>query len=451
MTKLATRIAIIVVLAASAFPLSAEAQRGRGHGGGGFHAGGRAAVHAPARFHAPSARFRSHAIQRRAHSGAAFRRSRHAFRTRHAVSSRQARVQHTSVQRQWAVQRARQGRFASAFAARHGSRWRNGQRWWWPSRAWRYGAFAAFVPWYGPLFWPYAYADVFYFAFWPYGYYPGYWAYAYDGFFDGVFWGEAYPPVAYAYAGRSRYSRRSGPRYAQATAQELCRQPGSGITAWPIAEIDRKVRLTGEQRQLLDDVRAAGQKAANAFKNSCPAENTYALTPPGRLRDMTARLQAIEDAVTAVRPALDKFYASLSDNQKEALNRIGPRQARQRPAQAQASADEANSCKQLKPGLVNLPIERISGAVNPTGDQAAALKRLQEATSQAVSILESACPNETPLTPPGRMQAMEQRLKAMIDAANTVKAPLDDFYTSLNDEQKARFNRLGRQLAQAGD
>ena len=54
---------------------------------------------------------------------------------------------------------------------------------------------AAFVPWYGPVFWPYAYSDVFDYAFWPSGYDDGYWAYAYDDFFDGVFWGQAGPPL----------------------------------------------------------------------------------------------------------------------------------------------------------------------------------------------------------------------------------------------------------------
>ena len=45
---------------------------------------------------------------------------------------------------------------------------------------------------------------------------------------------------------------------------------------------------------------------------------------------------------------------------------------------------------------------------------------------------------------------MEKRLQAMIDAANTVKPALDSFYASLSNEQKARFNRIGRELAQAG-
>jgi hypothetical protein len=34
---------------------------------------------------------------------------------------------------------------------------------------------------------------------------------------------------------------------------------------------------------------------------------------------------------------------------------------------------------------------------------------------------------------------MEGRLRAMIDAANEVRPALDDFYASLSDEQKARF------------
>jgi hypothetical protein len=34
----------------------------------------------------------------------------------------------------------------------------------------------------------------------------------------------------------------------------------------------------------------------------------------------------------------------------------------------------------------------------------------------------------------------------MIEAANTIKPELDKFYTGLTDEQKARFNKLGRQI-----
>ena len=76
-------------------------------------------------------------------------------------------------------------------------------------------------------------------------------------------------------------------RVSYAGVQELCKQPGTGITAWPFAEIERKVGLNDEQKQLLGDVRKAAADAAATFKASCPAENTFPLTPPGRLTAMT--------------------------------------------------------------------------------------------------------------------------------------------------------------------
>jgi hypothetical protein len=38
---------------------------------------------------------------------------------------------------------------------------------------------------------------------------------------------------------------------------------------------------------------------------------------------------------------------------------------------------------------------------------------------------------------------MEQRLDAMLQALDTVQPALATFYGSLDDEQKARFNRIG--------
>jgi len=152
--------------------------------------------------------------------------------------------------------------------------------------------------------------------------------------------------------------------------------------------------------------------------------------------------------VQTVRPALEKFYDSLSDEQKERFNEIGPKKLKDTATGNVASADEGKSCKEQKPGLTNLPIERIEDAVKPSDAQAEDLNRLEEATAKAVSIMQAACPDQTPLTPPGRLEAMETRLTAMIEAANTVKPALGSFYGSLNAEQKARFNRIGRDLAQ---
>ncbi len=348
---------------------------------------------------------------------------------------------------------ARQGRFASRFATARGinAAGVRGSRFA-ARQAWRHGQRAGFVPWYGPVFWPYAYSDVFNYAFWPGGYDNGYWAYAYDDFFDGVFWGEAGPPQEYvqeyAYA---EPSISSVERPSHAAVQALCKQPGNGVTAWPFAEIEKKVGLNVEQKQLLGDVRRAGNEAAVVFKASCPPENAFPLTPPGRLTAITARLDATLGAVQTVKPALETFYSSLSDEQKERFNEIGPKQqTADRSTTGQASADDGKSCKDQKPGLTNLPIERVEDAVKPTDAQEADLKRLDDATAKAVSIMQAACPEDVALTPPGRLEVMETRLKAMIEAANTVKPALDSFYTSLSDEQRARFNRLGGELAKKG-
>src|ERR1035441_4799811 len=327
-------------------------------------------------------------------------------------------------------QTAQQGRFASSLAAQGKVRGANVAA----HRAWRRGQRAGFVGWYGPVFWPYAYSDIFDYSFWPYGYDDGFWDYAYDDFFDGMFWGQGGPPEDYAYAAPA------APRASYAGVQELCTEPGTGITAWPFAQIEQKVGLNAEQKQLLGDVRKSAADAAATFKASCPAKNTFPLTPPGRWQAMTARLQGTLDSVQIVRPALEKFYNSLSDEQKERFNTLGPK----RPAtNAEANAalpQDAKACSEAKPGLANLPIEKIDDVVKPTDAQADGLKQLQDATTKAVSILQAACPDETPLTPTGRLEAMEKRLQAMIDAASTVKPALESFYTSLSNEQKARFD-----------
>jgi ribosome-binding ATPase YchF (GTP1/OBG family) len=228
------------------------------------------------------------------------------------------------------------------------------------------------------------------------------------------------------------------------------------MPAWPFADIERRVGLNAEQKSLLNEVRSAASKAAAAFRASCPSQNAFSLTPPGRLEAMTARLDATLQAVETVRPALESFYNSLNDEQKERFNELGPDVSKNRIVTTNvettgAATQETDSCKQPKPGLANLPIEKIEDVVNPTDAQEAKLKTLQDATEKAVGIMQAACPDETPLTPTGRLAAMQTRLQAMIDAANTVKPALVRFYASLSNEQKARFNRIGEELARSGD
>jgi hypothetical protein len=72
------------------------------------------------------------------------------------------------------------------------------------------------------------------------------------------------------------------------------------------------------------------------------------------------------------------------------------------------------------------------------------LEALQGASAKARSILDASCANEMPVTPPARLSAIQQRLQAVLTAIGTVRGPLHDFYGSLSEQQKARFNRIGR-------
>ena len=61
-------------------------------------------------------------------------------------------------------------------------------------------------------------------------------------------------------------------------------------------------------------------------------------------------------------------------------------------------------------------------------------------------MIKASCPSELPSTPPERLAAEGKHLQAMLQAVQSIRPALDDFYNSLSDEQKARFNTLGRQL-----
>jgi hypothetical protein len=365
-------------------------------------------------------------------------------------------------------QSAAENRFAGLFHHDHRGRdqWILARREHWTARqAWQHGTRAAFIPWYGPVYWPYAYSDIFDHTFWPDAYDNGYWPYAYDDLLDGIFFPYGAPYVGDTHSGpydgagvgypgsRARSTGQAGTQRipigsVSTAAQQLCEQPGTGVTAWPIEQMVDAVRPSDEQRALLDDLKNAATRAADAFRNACPT--VVPMTPVGRLQAMIGRLLATLDAVHLVRPALGKFYDSLSDEQKARFNAMGPDLGRQstQTTQTETANQQTRACANAKPGLVDLPIDRIDEVVRPTADQEDALDRLSDATLKAVDALQAACPTSTPLTPVGRLEVMEQRVNAMLTAAKAIQPALEAFYGSLNNEQKARFNGLDRDLAQ---
>ncbi|HEY4775636.1 MAG TPA: Spy/CpxP family protein refolding chaperone, partial [Xanthobacteraceae bacterium] len=82
--------------------------------------------------------------------------------------------------------------------------------------------------------------------------------------------------------------------------------------------------------------------------------------------------------------------------------------------------------------------------VRPTAAQRDRLDALKNAAAQAADRLRATCLTEMPVTPSARLAAIEERLVAMLEAIQSVRGALAEFYGALSDEQKAQFNAIGR-------
>ncbi len=319
----------------------------------------------------------------------------------------------------------------AATAVWHGAR--NGSEGWWQHRNGGYG-------WIGPLFWPFAYYDIYGYTLWGYGYDDAFWGYGYDDIYAGIFGPYGYNDLM-GYAPRYAGRRARGPRTGFALAQ-MCGDDSRNIAGLPIEQIQQAILPTEAQRAALDDLANASLKAAQDIKAACPTD--IALTAPSRLAAMQQRIEAMVAAVQSVQPPLEKFYALLSDEQKARINALANNE-RETGKSATAAMDQ--NCGASQPGLTAWPTTEIDRVVRPTEAQRAGLTALQDAAARAADMLKAACPTENALTPPARLAAVGTRLDAMLQAVKMVRSALDAFYASLGDEQKANFDAIGPRRA----
>ena len=102
----------------------------------------------------------------------------------------------------------------------------------------------------------------------------------------------------------------------------LCSERASGIANVPIRRMELAVRPDEVQRTSLRALQDAIAQASELLKMDCP---TYRpITPVVRIETMEQRLDTLLRATNIVQPALQKFYGSLTDEQKERFNRLPP-------------------------------------------------------------------------------------------------------------------------------
>ena len=327
------------------------------------------------------------------------------------------------------------------------------------------------------MFWPYAYDYMFGYIFSPWPYYDPFWGYGPFNLFAILFWpyawapyyaddgfgyygydpglpftyGDVYGDASYARTRVARAGRTSNNRAptdaaaAPADVSGMCSGQAGNLTGLPIDQVDLTVQPTGDQRADLDDLKAASAKVSEILAASCPSE--IPMTAPGRLAAMENRLDAMRQAVNTVRAPLEKFYGSLSDEQRDHFNamRVGSEQqaARGRARNRETVATSAETCRAQTQGYSTaFPEQEIEKSIQLTEAQKAALDELRAAATKAPDLLKDTCPSEMPSTPTGRLRAVQARLDAMLEAVKTERPAMDKFYSSLTDEQKARFNAL---------
>jgi hypothetical protein len=319
--------------------------------------------------------------------------------------------------------------------------WHDGRgRGWWRHGHGGYG-------WVGPLFWPFAYYDMYDYAMWGYGDDPSFWDYGYNDIYAGMFAPYGYDDLTGYLPTGSGGNRAGSTQASTATTNpvpdqltQMCGDDSRDIAGLPIDRIQQAIAPNDAQRAALDDLANASVKAAQGIKAACPTQ--ISLTAPARLAAMQQRIEAMIAAVGTVQPPLDTFFGLLNDEQKARLTALG-QDRRSRSAARKTGGSSGQTCGATQAGVTDWPTAEIDAKLRPTDAQRASLTALQDASAKAADLLKGSCQTDDALTPPARLAAVGKRLDVMLQAVKTVRTALDDFYGRLSDEQKAQFEAIG--------
>jgi hypothetical protein len=219
-------------------------------------------------------------------------------------------------------------------------------------------------------------------------------------------------------------------------ALESCTGLTPDVTSLPIDQIRQIVHPTADQETALDNLSAAVSQAREIIKSSCPV--SVPLTPIARLDAAEQRLDATIKAIQMVLSPLERFYETLSDEQSERFNAMNGS-----TNSARSPSDMAALCSQ-QASFIDVPVKRVEQVVQPTAQQQSAFDDLKRAAQTAGDQLRSSCPTALPKSPVARLDTIETRVNAIAEAIKAIRPDLKNFYASLSDEQRARFNMMGQ-------
>jgi LTXXQ motif family protein len=308
--------------------------------------------------------------------------------------------------------------------------------------------------WAGGVFWPFFWGDYFSYAFWPYDYYDDFWGWGPDVLLWSAFWPDYYYPYwDYGYYGAGYYGGGTsyGDIYGRYRSYAAAPQPerlatvgreeasatcagfAPGVNTLPAEQIAKIVELAPDQRQAFDDLKAAMARASEVLAQACPAQTLA--TPVARLDAMDVRLTAMLQAEQIIRGPLETFYRVLSPEQKQRLDAaVAAGQPKERK-----QVDLAKLCSS-QAGFTNVPEKDIESTISLDARQRRDLDALNQASAKAAQMLRDTCPANVPNTLEGRLDAANARLRALIQAINTVRPEVRTFFASLSPAQRSALN-----------
>ena len=275
----------------------------------------------------------------------------------------------------------------------------------------------------GPAAWITAYEEVLGFAFWPDDHAAQFRSRGFDviadtitGRFDGM---RAPTRVATTGAARS-----------------------DGGTSVSASRIEQLLQLSDAQHATLDMVQLAANDAVRTIKSNCRQMGD--LSPPDRLRALVQALWVVRDCDIAMRAPLKNFYESLTSAQKSSFAVLQPQNTSPPDDKTQGADKQSQACAAQNIGSAERLVKEIEMKVKPDKTQAASLENLHKASSDMAKLLIASCAQPIPADPLARLDSASDQITAMNYAASNVQIALDDFYGSLSQTQKARFEATGR-------
>jgi hypothetical protein len=223
--------------------------------------------------------------------------------------------------------------------------------------------------------------------------------------------------------------------FAQApTEPDQCRQPvnANAIIERLRQEIGPNIDQISSLQLLGQAINTGADRLGKSYPTEIPRE------PTARLQLMLRQIEALTTAIDLIRPPLEDFEKSLTQEQQARLTAEATSAS---PASPRDVKTEIRSCGSSS-AAADHSVEQIERSVQLSEQQHTALDDLHQVLSGAANDLEAQCSTPAPRSAVARLDALEARLDATWRAVLSIQVALYKFDGELSADQKNRLKTM---------